>query len=207
MASEIEFKFSVHPEFDELPLFTHRLIHPYKQKVYHHYYRTFYLDTEDGYASQLGISMRLRVEDDIPYLYAKTTISRVGALSIRKEWRVRSSDLTTAAAKPAFRGAPTKPLVGKELFVTGSVEFDRMDCKVCPRPGFSFLMVYDRGRFDLELGFGELEFELCEGEIAELQEIIDVLTSELQMFPEPRSKHQRAIEYAGGKKCQLPKDI
>ena len=207
MASEIELKFRVHPDFEPITLFGNKKIHPYKQKTYHHYYKTFYLDTEDNYAEELGISLRLRAEDDVPYIYAKTTISRDGALSVRKEWRIRSNNLETAADRLAFRGAPTKPLIGKKLYVTGGVIFDRMECIVTPHPGFSFILSYDSGVFDEDYGFGELEFELREGEIEELQALVEELRSEIFMIPEPRSKHQRSLEYAGGKRWLLPDNI
>ena len=195
MAKEIELKYKVCGHWRAIKLFGHHSVAKYRKKLHTHYYETVYLDTANDDVKKSGLTLRGRMEDDVPYIYAKKFNSADGALSTRDEWRARSNDLPNAAKIMARRGAPTKHLIDKQLLMTGQVHFKRMECLVIPKPGFSYMLSYDVGFFSKTFKFEEVELELVEGTEAELLEAGEILAKDLWLAPEPKSKHERAIFY------------
>ena len=178
-----------------IELFGHPTVAPNRKKLHTHYYESIYLETLDGAVKNLGLTMRCRIEDDVSYVYVKKCNRADGALSSRDEWRVKTTDIQNAARLLASRGAPTKPLIGKELFATGQVRFKRMDCLVFPKEGFSYMLSYDLGCFAEVFRFDEVELELVEGTEQDLFEAGEILAKDLSLEPEEKSKRERAIFY------------
>lgn len=195
MAKEIELKFRVCGFWKPIELFGHPTVAPNRKKIHNRYYESIYFDTIDGDVKKSGLSIRGRIEDDVSYVYAKKFNHSDGALSSRDEWRVKSSDFPNAARVLSRQGAPTKHLIGKELIVTGQVSFKRMECLVFPKPGFSYMLSYDVGVFAETFRFDEVELELVEGTEEDLIEAGEILSKDLWLAPEPKSKHERAIFY------------
>ncbi|MBQ7118698.1 MAG: CYTH domain-containing protein [Oscillospiraceae bacterium] len=195
MASEIELKYVPQGSFSRETLFSDPEIKGRMGEIKKISMETEYLDTIDGKASSLGITLRRRCENGESVIYAKSGKSTIGALSIRGEWRVASDDVKNAAKLLAEEGAPTEQLFGKELCITAKVSFTRYECTVTPHSGFSFSLSYDEGVLGRDHNFCEIELELLDGECEELLEFGEKLAEKLSLIPETRSKYKRALLY------------
>lgn len=195
MPSETELKYAPPSGFSADALFDDEYIAPYRSEIKSIDMHTDYLDTVGGDAKKQGITLRRRFENGESVIYAKCNRSLRGALTVRGEWSVESSDIENAAALLHAQGAPTEKLSGLPLLICATVSFRRLECLVTPYDGFSFLLSFDDGHFGSDTPFCEVELELCDGTEAELLSFGQKLSAKLDFKPELRSKYARALLY------------
>lgn len=195
MARETELKYTPPNGFALNDLFSDSLVAPYCAKLNKLEMHTEYLDTSDSDAKKQGVTLRRRFENGESVIYAKCGKISDGALSVRGEWSIRSSDIKNAAGLLADVGAPTSSLIGLSLTTVASVRFVRHECLVTPYVGLSFMLSYDDGYFGENTHFCEVELELRQGSTAELVLFGEKLAKNFGFIPETRSKYARALLY------------
>ncbi len=194
MAIEAELKYTKESGIEENELFNHPDILPFRSGIATIEMHTIYLDTEERDTRENGVSLRLRTENGVPCLTIKTSKSRDGELSVRGEWSVCTDDLTEATQELGRIGAPVSSIEGKRLIKTAEVKFVRKVAKVSPNDEFSFELSLDCGIFkNSGAQFTEIELELQSGTVDELKKYGEALAESLGLYPEPRSKHARAL--------------
>ena len=154
-----------------------------------------YYDTPDCYLTDIQGGLRLRAENQNSICCLKLTEFAEGGLSARREYECAAASIEAGIHGLYQTGAPAQVLDilrAKGVAPTCKVRFTRQKLFLqCG--GFSGEFVFDKGRFNRETDFEEMELEFAGGDSAAFLAFGRSLRTQFALVPQPLSKLAQAI--------------